>query len=63
MDYRELNKITVSKTYPLLAIDALLQRMQSFRVYSKIDLRSAYHQELVTEAPEGVTALRCMFGT
>jgi hypothetical protein len=53
---REPNEITVRDAYPLPAIDALLQRMQSFRMDSKIDLRSAYHQVHVTEATEGYSA-------
>ncbi|GJU57445.1 putative reverse transcriptase domain-containing protein [Tanacetum coccineum] len=44
IDYRELNKLTVKNRYPLLMIDDLFDQLQGSSVYSKIDLRSGYHQ-------------------
>ncbi|GJW22006.1 putative reverse transcriptase domain-containing protein, partial [Tanacetum coccineum] len=44
IDYRELNKLTVKNRYPLSRIDDLFDQLQGSRVYSKIDLRSGYHQ-------------------
>ncbi|GJX43846.1 hypothetical protein Tco_0260522 [Tanacetum coccineum] len=44
IDYRELNKLTVKNRYPLLRIDDLFDQFQGSSVYSKIDLRSGYHQ-------------------
>ncbi|GKE48781.1 putative reverse transcriptase domain-containing protein, partial [Tanacetum coccineum] len=44
IDYRELNKLTVKNRYPLLRINDLFDQLQGSRVYSKIDLRSGYHQ-------------------
>ncbi|GJU53056.1 putative reverse transcriptase domain-containing protein [Tanacetum coccineum] len=44
IDYRELNKLTVKNHYPLLRIDDLFDQLQGSSVYSKIDLRSDYHQ-------------------
>nr|GEX97604.1 putative reverse transcriptase domain-containing protein [Tanacetum cinerariifolium] len=49
IDYRELNKLTVKNRYPLLRIDDLLDQLQGSSVYSKIDLRSGYHQQRVRE--------------
>ncbi|GKC30507.1 putative reverse transcriptase domain-containing protein, partial [Tanacetum coccineum] len=43
-DYRELNKLTVKNRYPLPRIDDLFDQLQGSSVYSKIDLRSGYHQ-------------------
>ncbi|GKE08025.1 putative reverse transcriptase domain-containing protein [Tanacetum coccineum] len=43
IDYRELNKLTVKNRYPLPRIDDLFDQLQGSRVYSKIDLRSGYH--------------------
>ncbi|GJX91226.1 putative reverse transcriptase domain-containing protein [Tanacetum coccineum] len=43
-DYRELNKLTVKNCYPLPRIDDLFDQLQGSSVYSKIDLRSGYHQ-------------------
>ncbi|GKD82870.1 putative reverse transcriptase domain-containing protein, partial [Tanacetum coccineum] len=44
IDYRELNKLTVKNRYPLSRIDDMFEQLQGLRVYSKIDLRSGYHQ-------------------
>ncbi|GKB08536.1 putative reverse transcriptase domain-containing protein [Tanacetum coccineum] len=44
IDYRELNKLTVKNRYQLPRIDDLFDQLQGSRVYSKIDLRSGYHQ-------------------
>ncbi|GJZ49722.1 putative reverse transcriptase domain-containing protein [Tanacetum coccineum] len=43
-DYWELNKLTVKNHYPLPRIDDLFDQLQGSSVYSKIDLRSGYHQ-------------------
>nr|GEZ93258.1 putative reverse transcriptase domain-containing protein [Tanacetum cinerariifolium] len=44
VDYQELNKLTVKNHYPLPRIDDLFDQLQRTSVYSKIDLRSGYHQ-------------------
>jgi len=44
IDYQELNKITIKNKYPLLRIDDLFDQLQGVGVFSKIDLRSGYHQ-------------------
>nr|GEW46654.1 putative reverse transcriptase domain-containing protein [Tanacetum cinerariifolium] len=44
IDYRELNKLTVKNRYPLPRTDDLFDQLQGSSVYSKIDLRSGYHQ-------------------
>nr|GEU58452.1 putative reverse transcriptase domain-containing protein [Tanacetum cinerariifolium] len=44
IDYLELNKLTVKNRYPLPRIDDLFDQLQGSSVYSKIDLRSGYHQ-------------------
>ncbi|GKF67442.1 putative reverse transcriptase domain-containing protein [Tanacetum coccineum] len=49
INYRELNKLTVKNRYPLLRINDLFDQLQGSRVYSKIDLRSGYHQLRVRE--------------
>ncbi|GJV15222.1 hypothetical protein Tco_1360545 [Tanacetum coccineum] len=49
IDYRDLNKLTVKNRYPLLRIDDLFDQLQGSSVYSKIDLRSGYHQLRVRE--------------
>ncbi|GKE91175.1 putative reverse transcriptase domain-containing protein [Tanacetum coccineum] len=49
IDYHELNKLTMKNRYPLLRIDDLFDQLQGSRVYSKIDMRSGYHQLRVRE--------------
>nr|GFD45619.1 putative reverse transcriptase domain-containing protein [Tanacetum cinerariifolium] len=44
IDYRELNKLTVKNSYPLPRINDLSDQLQGPSVYSKINLRSGYHQ-------------------
>ncbi|GJY70343.1 putative reverse transcriptase domain-containing protein [Tanacetum coccineum] len=57
-DYRELNKLTVKNRYPLLRIDDLFDQLQGSSVYSKIDLRSGYHQLRVREEDITKTEIR-----
>ncbi|GJU33701.1 putative reverse transcriptase domain-containing protein [Tanacetum coccineum] len=56
--YRELNKLTVKNRYPLPRIDDLFDQLQGSSVYSKIDLRSGYHQLRVREEDIPKTAFR-----
>ncbi|GKD12383.1 hypothetical protein Tco_1196790 [Tanacetum coccineum] len=49
IDYHELNKLTVKNRYPLPWIDDLFDQLQGSNIYSKIDLRSGYHQLIVRE--------------
>ena len=44
IDYRQLNRVTICNQYPLPRINELFDQLQGSRVYSKIDLRSGYHQ-------------------
>nr|GFA95553.1 putative reverse transcriptase domain-containing protein [Tanacetum cinerariifolium] len=62
IDYRKLNKLTVKNRYPLLRIDDLFDQLQGSRVYSKIDLRSGYHQLKVREEDIPKTTFRTRYG-
>ncbi|GJV51893.1 putative reverse transcriptase domain-containing protein [Tanacetum coccineum] len=61
IDYRELNK-TVKNRYPLRRIDDQFDQLQGSRVYSKIDLRSGYHQPRVREEDIPKTAFKTRYG-
>ncbi|GJV92818.1 reverse transcriptase domain-containing protein [Tanacetum coccineum] len=62
IDYRELNKLTVKNHYPLPRINDLFDQLQGSSVYSKIDLRSGYHQLRVKEEDIPKTAFRTRYG-
>nr|GEZ43027.1 putative reverse transcriptase domain-containing protein [Tanacetum cinerariifolium] len=61
-NYRELNKLTVKDRYPLPRIDDLFDQLQGSSVYSKIDLRSGYHQLRFREEDIPKTAFRTRYG-
>ncbi|GKE73720.1 putative reverse transcriptase domain-containing protein, partial [Tanacetum coccineum] len=61
IDYRELNKLTIKNRYPLPRIDDLFDQLQGSSVYSKIDLRSGYHQLRIKEDIP-ITAFRTRYG-
>ncbi|GJT16573.1 putative reverse transcriptase domain-containing protein [Tanacetum coccineum] len=62
IDYKELNKLTVKKHYPLPRIDDLFDQLQGSSVYSKIDMRSGYHQLRVREEDIPKIAFRTWYG-
>ncbi|KAL0549679.1 hypothetical protein IC582_014166 [Cucumis melo] len=62
IDYRELNKVTVKNRYPLPRIDDLFDQLQGATVFSKIDLRSGYHQLRIKDEDVPKTAFRSRYG-
>ena len=62
VDYHQLNKLTIKNKYPLPRIDDLLDQLRGVGVFSKIDLRSGYHQILVKPEDVQKTAFRSHYG-
>ncbi|GKD33670.1 putative reverse transcriptase domain-containing protein [Tanacetum coccineum] len=62
IDYQELNKLTVKNRYPLPRIDDLFDQLQGSSIYSKIDLRSGYHQLRVRKGDIPKTTFRTRYG-
>lgn len=62
IDYRQLNKVTIKNRYPLLRIDDLMDQLVGAKIFSKIDLRSGYHQIKVKDEDMQKTAFRTRYG-
>ena len=62
IDYRELNRVTVQNKYPLPRIKDLFDQLQGAHVFSKIDLRSGYHQLKIKTADVPKTAFSTRYG-
>jgi hypothetical protein len=62
IDYRQLNKATIKNQYPSPRIDDLFDQMKGVTVFSKIDLRSGYHQLRIKEDDIPKTAFKMRFG-
>ena len=62
IDYRKLNKVIVKNKYALLRIDDLFDQLKGAKYFSKIDLRTGYHQLRVREEDVHKTAFRTRYG-
>jgi hypothetical protein len=62
IDYRSLNEVTIKNKYPLPRIEDLFDQMKGASVFSKIDLRSGYHQLKIRESDIPKTAFCTRYG-
>jgi hypothetical protein len=62
VDYRGLNAVTVKNRYPLPLIGEIMDRVNGATVFSKIDLKDAYHKIRIQEGDEWKTAFRTRYG-
>lgn len=62
IDYNQLNKVTFKSKYPLPKIDDLLDHMREAKVFSKIDLRSRYHQVQIKDKDIHKTTFKTQYG-
>jgi hypothetical protein len=62
VDYRSLNKVTIKNKYPLPRIEDLFDQMKGAKIFSKIDLRSGYHQLKIRAEDVPKTAFTTTYG-
>jgi hypothetical protein len=62
VDYRPLNAVTIKNKYPLPRIDILFDQLAGAKVFSKIDLRSGYHQIKIKPCDIPKTAFSTRYG-
>ena len=62
IDYRLLNEVTIKNKYPLPRIDLLFDQLAGAKVFSKIDLRSGYHQIKIRPEDVPKTAFTTRYG-
>ena len=61
IDYKQLNRVMIKNRYPLPMIDDWFDQLRGARVYSKIDLRTGYHQLRLRETDIPKTAFRTRY--
>jgi hypothetical protein len=62
VDYGSLNEVTIKNKYPIPWIEDLFDQMKGASVFSKIDLRSGYHQLKIRESDFPKTAFHTQYG-
>lgn len=62
VDYRALNKVTIKNRYPIPLISEILDRLSGAKVFTKLDLKNAYHRIRIKAGDEWKTAFRTRYG-
>ena len=62
VDYRGLNKVTIKNRYPIPLVGEMLDRLSKAKVFTKLDLRDAYHRLRIKEGDEWKTAFKTRYG-
>ena len=62
VDYRSLNKVTILNRYPLPLMNELRDRVRGAKIFTKLDLKSAYNLFRIKEGDEWKTAFRTRYG-
>jgi hypothetical protein len=62
IDFWQLNKVTVKNKYPLPKIDDLFDQLKDAKIFSKIDIRSGYHQVRINDEDISKTSFRTRYG-
>ena len=62
IDYRMINQETIKNKYPLPRIDDLFDQLRTAKIFSKIDLRSGYHQLKMRESDVSKIVFRTRYG-
>ncbi len=62
VDMRQANRAIVRERHPIPTIDEVIQRMNGSTVFSKLDLRSVFHQLELEEESRGITTFSCHLG-
>jgi hypothetical protein len=63
VDFRKLNSVTRKDRYPLPLIDETLSRLAKAKVYTKLDIRQAFHRIRMDPDSEELTTFRTRYGT
>jgi hypothetical protein len=62
VDYRKLNSVTIKNKFPLLIVDELLDELAGTKFFSKLDLRTGYHQIRMRPEDEAKTTFKTHHG-